>query len=157
MNDGKPTSEAQAPALAAPSSDRATASEGSHGVDGRRRRLLRGAAGMAPVIITLRSGGLAASSCVGTKALGSTNTSGDFTIATGGPISAGGDRCVANYSTSGSCPSPADQILPKYSSSAVDGGTLSGTGGSGDPYKCSLISGSNTNVAIVSASVTSFM
>lgn len=41
--------------------------EQSSGADQRRRRLVRGAAAMAPLVLTLRSGALAAASCTGVK------------------------------------------------------------------------------------------
>jgi hypothetical protein len=151
MNDGKPTDETQAHASA--SAGQAAALPGGQGPDARKRRLLRGAVGIAPVIITLRSGSLAAASCVGAKALGSTSDpNGDFTIASGGPINPG-DRCVAGY-TQTLCSTP--KIDDHAHSTAVGAGTLSGSGTGGDPYKCSGITGANPNVAIVSVGITSF-
>jgi hypothetical protein len=38
-------------------------------MDQRRRRLVRGAAALAPLVLTLRSGALAAASCTGAKAI----------------------------------------------------------------------------------------
>lgn len=41
--------------------------DGMHGTNHKRRQLLRGALGVAPVVMTLRSGALAASSCTGAQ------------------------------------------------------------------------------------------
>ncbi|MCM8595781.1 hypothetical protein [Accumulibacter sp.] len=41
--------------------------EQSSGADQRRRRMVRGAAALAPLVLTLRSGALAAASCTGVK------------------------------------------------------------------------------------------
>jgi hypothetical protein len=62
-----------------------------------RRRMIRSAAAVAPLVLTLRSGGvLAAASCTGAKALGATtNGSGKITL-TGGSAAVG-DTCVINY------------------------------------------------------------
>jgi hypothetical protein len=66
----------------------------------RRRRLLRGAIGIAPVVLTLRSGAVAAvSSCTGTKLL----TSVDRVVADkGGRLNpstgaVSGDTCITGY------------------------------------------------------------
>lgn len=69
--------------------------------DPSRRRLVRGAAAVAPLVLTLRSGGvLAAASCVGVRQFVSTDTVGEFT--TNG-ISAVGDECFTPYDR-GTCP-----------------------------------------------------
>jgi len=147
MNDRKMIDEVPLRSLAeAPAQQAAD----SRLLDHRRRRLIRGAAGIAPIVITLRSGALAAASCVNTKALGTTDGTGLFTPSTGTPND--GDRCVANYETSnlnGTC--TGTQILPKSQSTGVDGGLYSIS-----TQKCSGITGT-TNVAMVSLSVTSFV
>lgn len=62
MNDGKPTREAQAQTLAEDAVNQAGISPVSQSPDLRRRRLIRGAVGIAPVVLTLRSGALTAAS-----------------------------------------------------------------------------------------------
>lgn len=70
--------------------------------DPGRRRLVRGAAALAPLVLTLRSGGvLAASSCVGASQLVKTDANGEFTS---NGVSAIGNECWAEY-VQGSCPS----------------------------------------------------
>ncbi len=111
MNDGKSIEKTEV----LPLTESTTSSEASladaQGPDLRRRRLIRGAAGIAPVVLTLRSGGLAASSCTGVSARASAdNNDGLLTkTSTGGSIVVG-DNCVTGYSQSG-CPLPDLQIL----------------------------------------------
>jgi len=75
MNDGKSIDETEALPLVNNASDTTLALEGRQGLDQRRRRLLRGAAGIAPVVLTLRSGALAASSCTGALTIVTTDVS----------------------------------------------------------------------------------
>ena len=68
----------------------------------RRRRLVRGAASIAPLVLTLRSGAVAAASCVGAKALNVTvDSSGKIDGTPGG--AAAGDYCVTSVQE---CPDP---------------------------------------------------
>ena len=61
--------------------------------ENKRRRLVRGAVAFAPLVLTLRSGALAAASCTGTKVLSvSTNGEGMFTDPSGSV--GAGDYCV---------------------------------------------------------------
>lgn len=68
--------------------------------DQRRRRLVRGAAAFAPIVLTLRSGALAAASCTGATIVDTTSTNVSFSAADN-------DVCVPNpevcpgYPTSG--------------------------------------------------------
>lgn len=57
----------------------------------RRRRLVRGAAALAPLVLTLRSGALAAASCTGVK--------GFYNVASNGQIddASDGDWCATGY------------------------------------------------------------
>jgi len=73
-------------------------------MDQRRRRLVRGAAALAPLVLTLRSGALAAASCTGVKIQSVTVRADDGTVG-GDPLAgkieiastsiAAGDVCVA--------------------------------------------------------------
>lgn len=65
--------------------------------DQRRRRLVRGAVAFAPLVLTLRSGALAAASCTGAKVIDFDNS--NTTLPT--PISGAeaGDYCVSGYNT----------------------------------------------------------
>lgn len=66
-----------------------------------RRRLVRGAVVAAPVILTLRSGALAAASCVGVKVVNvSVNPQGQLPLGTDAAV---GDYCVASATA---CPDP---------------------------------------------------
>jgi hypothetical protein len=160
VNNGKSIDQAQAPKPAALSVNQtATAGEQpSHGPDLSRRRLIRGAAGIAPVVITLRSGALAAAaSCVNTKAtVVTTGSSGNITGYTTGSSATihAGDNCVAPYYNSlnngGACPSPS--IDSKWNQPlSTQQGTV---GGTSPNFTCA--GAPNTNVAIISASITSF-
>jgi hypothetical protein len=74
-----------------------------------RRRMIRSAAAVAPLVLTLRSGAVAAAvSCVGVKGFGTTNPgNGNIT----GVSATTADTCVTNYTV---CPDPAQttKILP---------------------------------------------
>lgn len=64
MSSGKSIDETQAPELAKLAEHQEATAGSPVPVDSRRRRLIRGAAGLAPVVLTVRSGTLlAASSC----------------------------------------------------------------------------------------------
>jgi hypothetical protein len=133
MNNGNPIEEMHA-------------DESSHDLNLRRRRLIRGAAYVAPMVLTLRSGALAAaSSCTGAKLLTTTkNSSGQLNSSTG--IEAG-DICAINYSQDG-CPTGENKI-----SIGVKAGSVTQ---SGSNFKCAEVTGANTQVAIISsASATS--
>lgn len=76
------------------------------GPDLRRRRWMRGAVAAAPVVLTLRSGALAASSCVPAKATAYAEPDrGKLENINPGNVSlAEGEYCVKGYTDSG-CPS----------------------------------------------------
>lgn len=121
--------------------ENASTQQTSQATDFRRRRLIRGALGAAPVILTLRSGALAAASCTGAKALAVTDTSGKFTNTTSGIVT--GDRCVTPYNAAG-CPS--NKIL-----SGTNAGSVSS---SSSKWQCKTSSGTpikSAQVAILSA------
>jgi hypothetical protein len=155
MNDGKSIDEAQMTKTDALTGGQASIpNQPPLGPDLKRRRLLRGAAGIAPVVITLRSGALAASSCVNTKALVTTNNNGNFTSA---ESLANGDKCIVAY-TNNACPAPSID-----SKEITPGATKIGnvTGAAHPNYTCSGITPEipgtvNVNVAIISSSITSF-
>jgi hypothetical protein len=63
-------------------------------MDQRRRRLVRGAAALAPLVLTLRSGALAAASCTGVKITQVTPDSATGVIADNSVIP--GDVCAPN-------------------------------------------------------------
>ena len=65
-----------------------------------RRRLVRGAVVAAPVILTLRSGALAAASCVGVKVVNVSVNQGQLAPGTDAAV---GDYCVASATA---CPDP---------------------------------------------------
>jgi hypothetical protein len=68
--------------------------------ENKRRRLVRGAMVAAPLVLTLRSGALAAAaSCTGTKQLPTLDVNSEFT-ASGAQV---GDICITNYERN-SCP-----------------------------------------------------
>ncbi|MEF8733062.1 MAG: hypothetical protein V5B40_14505 [Candidatus Accumulibacter meliphilus] len=105
--------------------------------ENKRRRLVRGAVAFAPLVLTLRSGAVAAAaSCTGTKQLPTLDANGEFT-ASGAQV---GDACVTNYERN-SCPG-----------SKISSGTNPGIAvieGTVDPakLKCHNLTG---NVAILS-------
>ena len=108
-----------------------------------RRRLVRGAVSLAPVVLTLRSGGLAAASCTGVVAL--------VTVNSGGKINnpptavAEGQTCISNP-------------VVCESGSKISGGTPVGSvTQTGNNLFCGN-GGAGGQVAILSsASATSFM
>lgn len=134
-----------------------THAEGASGLDQRRRRLIRGAIGIAPMVVTLRTGAVNAAivSCVGTKpGIGTIENGGKVT----GVAAANGDHCVVVHPdviSSNQCSSATDHIVPISNSGGryTDGGTVQVSGGN---IRCSGINTQGAQVAIVSASVTSF-
>jgi hypothetical protein len=156
MNDGKSIIDAETPKTDALLGGQAPSIQAVRpdGPDLRRRRLLRGAAGIAPVVITLRSGALAASSCVNTKAVVVTDNTGNFSSAESLAI---GDKCVVAYGNT-------DCTIPSIDSKAVTpGATKIGnvTTAASPNFTCSGITPSSpgtttVNVAIISSSITSF-
>lgn len=144
MNNGHPIEEMHA-------------DESSHDLNLRRRRLIRGAAYVAPMVLTLRSGSLAAaSSCTGAKLLTSTtDPNGQLASSTG---IAAGDTCVSDPVTM-DCPSgpiSEPKIIP--GNGRLAGIVTSETEGSNTRYFCSGVTAQGTPVAILSsASATSFI
>lgn len=116
-------------------------------LDERRRHLIRGVAAAAPLVLTLRSGALAAASCTGTKVIAvGTNGSGQFTAPTDSGV-AEGDYCVANVQVCG------PELPTKISGGTIDVGTISGPLPSGK-FQCGT-TGSRTVAILSAASVTS--
>ena len=84
--------------------------------DARRRRLLGGALAATPAILTLRSGGIAAASCVGVGDAGTNRL--NVPLGTGGlipdppssSITAGSDVCIKGYEV---CPDFPDHKIVK--------------------------------------------
>jgi len=103
----------QLPALSPAKSDQSSSAAASP-PDRARRRLVRGAAAVAPLVLTLRSGGvLAAVSCMGVSQITVTDANGDFM---GNSIAVPGDQCVDTFSqNAATCPG-----------NRITGGSLSG-------------------------------
>jgi len=159
MSDGKPSDQTLAHSLAESVPDHAARKPDANRPDAGRRSLIRGAAGIAPVVITLRSGAVAAAiaSCAGTKAVGTVAADGTITVASGSSP-ADGDHCIYDYQETdvngNNCPA-ADP--PKIVPISQSGG-LSSNGGTVSSGKCSVSpGGAGTPVAITSASVASFL
>ena len=110
----------------------------SGNLDQRRRRLMRGVASAAPVVLTLRSGALAAASCTGAIVITTVDNSGKLANTTGVQV---GQVCVVEPITA-SCPSGS---APK-----ISGGTYAGTvSQQGSNLRCEQAS--NRVVAILSS------
>jgi hypothetical protein len=145
MNDGHPIEETRP-------------HEVSDDLNLRRRRLLRGAIGIAPVVLTLRSGAVAAvSSCTGTKLLTSVDR---LVVNKGGRLnpSAGavsGDTCITGYDQT-DCPT--EEAIKIRTGQGSIAGTVNISGGkaycngTGQSYTL------NQKIAILSSnSASSFM
>ena len=158
MNEGKSIDEMETLPQVEPVNGPTGDPNQERAMDLRRRRLIRGAVGIAPAVMTLRSGGLAAGSlCVSTSQSGLTLGAGP-TGSTGtnwiqvpltGSASAG-DQCI-KY-TAGGCAGATGfiQKLGATGKGFVTAGPTAGT------YFCSTASGGETPVAILStASATS--
>ncbi|WP_300454039.1 hypothetical protein [Accumulibacter sp.] len=165
----------QATDLALAGGDPASADGGST-LDQRRRRLVRGAAAFAPLVLTLRSGALAAASCTGTKIRAAT------TDDRGRIETVGGDRIRSGLIGSNDNPSTPDycfknidscpdtSMVDKISTQDMNDQSIhvyrTGSGG-GTNYYCGTPSGDplrgpadfrNQNIAILSsASATSLI
>jgi hypothetical protein len=99
MKNAEPMEQAPKSTELVLASDEAGGLEMPSVADQRRRRLVRGAAAFAPVVLTLRSGALAAASCTGAKTV-------SYTIPKTGPNNGAlppgtveGDVCVQGLST----------------------------------------------------------
>lgn len=147
MNNGNPIEETHT-------------NEASDDLNLKRRRLIRGALGVAPMVLTLRSGTLAAASCTGALVLTQTsNPSGKLDF-TGEGIIKEGDKCVTYNPTGASN----NECLTTYPPIAGIGGKIS-TGdsagqvtGSGTNWFCGDVTTPNQPVAILSAaSLTSLL
>lgn len=108
----------------------------------RRRRLVRGAAAIVPVVLTLRSGAVvaASSACTGVKGFVDTSQQGQFSPSF---TIAPGDVCVMPTSTE-SCP-------PQKISGATASSTIEPVGSSGQ-YRCTATGFENRQgIAILSS------
>ncbi len=104
MNDPQSTGETQAQELPAAGNSQVVSPSESESLDLRRRRLLRGAVGIAPVVLTLRSGALAASSCVAALQTGlATNSNKGFTTSPNSSVKVNtpAQVCISSASSSG--------------------------------------------------------
>ena len=122
------------------------ARDASGNLDQRRRRLMRGVASAAPVVLTLRSGALAAASCTGAKLLTQVEQNGKL-VSTAGVVE--GDVCVTNYETL-SCASGSGTKI----SSGYYLGTVSQAGGSGT-FFCTNVTSAQQVAILSSASASS--
>lgn len=143
MNDGKPLDEPRTDGL--PTSDsRQTAKPA--GPDLRRRRLIRGAVGVAPVVLTLRSGSLAAAaSCISAVQTGlSTDPNNVIQGDTTGVLP--GMQCVGDTVVNG-C------VEAKHVQGISSGGSPAGVVQNGTPLKCgtNIIGKNRVNVAILTS------
>ena len=113
-----------------------------------RRRLVRGAVALAPVVLTLRSGALAAASCTGVRVFNvRTNGDGKFDAPTGSGVVAG------DY-----CASPV-QACELERPTKISGGTIDSlpiTGPESGKFQCGS-QGSRTVAILSSASASSLI
>lgn len=116
--------------------------------ENKRRRLIRGAVACAPLVLTLRSGALAAASCTAAKVIGvTTNNSGNFTPPSGSGVAAG-DYCVSGV-----------QACTPDSPSRIGGGTVDSLPisqvGNSAQFQCGDPGGVRTVAILSSGSATS--
>lgn len=141
MNDGKSTGETQATGLALSADSPASKPVGP---DLKRRRLIRGAAGAAPVVLTLRSGSLAAAaSCISAVKINlSTNSSNEIQGDTTGVLP--GMHCVGDTD-------PTNCVGANHIQKNI--GTTAGLVQNTSPLKCGTGTEgtSRNNVAILTA------
>lgn len=121
------------------------ASEGEN----QRRRVIRGVVACAPLVLTLRSGALAAASCTAAKVVAiTTDDKGKFTPPPGSGV-AEGDFCVSNV-----------QACVQGEPSRIGGGTIDpvpisrASNGNGSKLQCG-VSGQRTVAILSSGSATS--
>ncbi len=122
-----------------PASGHDTAVDKALTMEQRRRRLVRGAAALAPLVLTLRSGALAAASCTGVVAKPVLDGNNEFSLASSPQP---GDICVTYVADA--CP---DQKI----SAVTDVGIL--VQGTTDPtkYQCTKTGGQlTTPIAVLS-------
>jgi hypothetical protein len=149
MNGQQPTDEQ---ALNLPTADSAPAAslENTDSLDLRRRRLLRGAAGIAPVVLTLRSGALAAASCTGVDKLDLTanSSSGNLSDST---VTAGRE-CIIGYTKCSTGTKIQDHTT------YTDVGTVTDVSGNKRCIKSGTTYTGSSNIAILSTgALTSFV
>ncbi len=129
------------------SSEMAT-SVGTSTPDSKRRRLVRGAVALAPLVLTLRSGALAAASCTGAKTVAT--ALGENGLIDTGVGAMDGDVCFKRSSTVNVCAEHPDTKLENPMGAPTESDTVSGG-------KCGNFT-KDTNVAILSStSATSFL
>ena len=160
MNDHISTEESQSLELLSGDNDnmQVIPSAESETLDLRRRRLIRGAVTIAPVVLTLRSGALAAASCTG--ALGTNyaaNSAGNLSPTTN-LVANTNQACVTGWTA---CPGVPGKVLDTTVGSTFRGTVRSVTVGSNTFLRCRITGGatltSTSNIAIFSsASYNSF-
>ena len=136
MNNMNPIDQASQPTDLSPADGQGPGQEANSMTDAKRRRLVRGAMAFAPLVLTLRSGAVAAAaSCTGAKELVNLTPTGEFPIGGGANL---GDTCVTNYAFNG-CP-------PGKINSGTNTFVQVASGSDGN-YACKTLTG---NVAILS-------
>lgn len=128
-----------------------------------KRRLMRGAAAAAPVLLTLRSGALAAAtSCTGVKAINTTVTmsNGNGSIPNYGPNGTPPDFCIANVTVNTECPGQ-NQVTTLQGGEQIGRVSVSTDNNGNQQYSCAgdfNLNGTYSNVAIISSNaVTSLL
>lgn len=111
--------------------------------DQKRRRFVRGAASVAPVVLTLRSGAVAAASCTGAKLITTLDQNGKINGDVSGLLST--DRCFTN-----------PDVCTGVSGSKISAGNSNGTvdppsGGSSNAFCRGGTYSANQPVAILSS------
>lgn len=127
-----------------------------------KRRLMRGAAAAAPVLLTLRSGALAATSCTGVKAINPTVTmaNGNGSIPNYGPNGSPPDFCIANITANTQC-NGQNQVTTLQGGQQIGRVSISTDNNGNQQYSCAgdfSLNGTYSNVAIISSNaVTSLL
>jgi hypothetical protein len=144
MNDGKSIDETENLPLVEFGSSPAENHDAARDLNQSRRRLIRGAAGVAPVLLTLRSGALlAASSCTGAVTLATTDpTTGQFPGVLGMQP---GQLCTETFDKTG-CPVDESKIL-----TATDNGFKTAFDGTNWTCENSGTILKNKNIAVLSS------
>ena len=152
MNHGNSLGDAQTPAAGDAGDQLPVASAETATPDLKRRLLLRGAVGMAPVVLTLRSGAVAASSCTGAVLITSLDSSSQYNPGAA-PVNTS-DICARITSQAG-CLDTTHQVKTV---NPLDAGVTTSPA-SGSLWQCNDGSGhpmaGSSNVAILSTSAAS--
>ena len=160
MNDGKSIDDTKALPLSASTNEHTTSVGENQEFNQRRRRLMRGAAGLAPVILTLRSGAAAAalSGCAPILGDATVSTDGDGKILSPPTGIIATDFCIDTNPSLGTVvgcdPSPSN-TLHDIRRSGTGTPTKVTVSQSGSDFSCPNLK-SNTTIAIVSAATSVF-